>query len=255
MGMTWYFALSESSIERDEHDWRGLIRVAVASAHRNTRLQPTLVYDGQPGEFTAELENLGVRIIYHQVSFFDDLARHADAIGDPWWLSIAAGAFLRTEIPLLHASTDSVLYTDCDVMFTKDSGILQCGKAPSAVVPEHTNRIIGKNGDMNSGVMVMNIGSLRSSLPEFKTYIRANLANFVSFDQSAYQQFYAGQWKKLKPELNWRPYWGFSEKARIVHWHGPKPPFVRRVQQGTEIPSLHDARRIYQRASRSYAGY
>jgi hypothetical protein len=232
MGMSWYFALSESSIERDEHDWRGLIRVAVTSAYRNTRLRPTLVYDGQPGEFTAELANAGVRIIYHRVSFFDDLARHADAIGQPWWLSIASGAFLRTEIPLLHSGTDAVLYTDCDVVFTQDPGTLACGKAPFAVVPEHANRIIGKNLDMNSGVMVMNIGSLRSSFPAFKTYIKANLANFVSFDQSAYQQFYAGQWKRLKPEFNWRPYWGFSEKARIVHWHGPKPPFVRRVQQG-----------------------
>jgi len=50
MRMSWYFALSESSIERDEHDWRGLIRVAVKSAHTNTRLQPIFVYDGQPGE-------------------------------------------------------------------------------------------------------------------------------------------------------------------------------------------------------------
>src|SRR5580704_16037129 len=140
MGMSWYFALSESSIERDEHDWRGLIRVAVTSAYRNTRLRPTLVYDGQPGEFTAELANAGVRIIYHRVSFFDDLARHADAIGQPWWLSIASGAFLRTEIPLLHSGTDAVLYTDCDVMFTKDPGNLDCGRAPFAVVPEQTQR-------------------------------------------------------------------------------------------------------------------
>jgi glycosyltransferase involved in cell wall biosynthesis len=255
MGMSWYFALSESSIERDEHDWRGLIRVAVTSAYRNTRLRPTLVYDGQPGEFTAELANAGVRIIYHRVSFFDDLARHADAIGQPWWLSIASGAFLRTEIPLLHSGTDAVLYTDCDVVFTQDPGTLACGKAPFAVVPEHANRIIGKNLDMNSGVMVMNIGSLRSSLPAFKTYIKANLANFVSFDQSAYQQFYAGQWKRLKAELNWRPYWGFSEKARIVHWHGPKPPFVRRVQQGTDVPGYDIWRGLYDRAPDSYARY
>ena len=92
MGMSWYFALSESSIGRDEHDWPGLIRVAVTSARRHTQLQPILVYDGQPGEFTAELENIGVRIVYHRVSFFDDLVRHADAIGAPWWLEIASGA-------------------------------------------------------------------------------------------------------------------------------------------------------------------
>ena len=255
MGMSWYFALSESSIERDEHDWRGLIRVAVTSAYRNTRLRPILVYDGQPGEFTAELANAGVRIIYHRVSFFDDLARHADAIGQPWWLSIASGAFLRTEIPLLHSGTDAVLYTDCDVMFTKDPGNLDCGRAPFAVVPEQTPRGRRKTADMNSGVMVMNIGSLRASFAEFKAYITANLATFVSFDQSAYQQFYAGRWRRLKPELNWRPYWGFSEKARIVHWHGPKPPFVRRVRQGSDIPGYDIWRGLYDRAPDSYARY
>src|SRR5207247_1992658 len=163
--------------------WRGLIRVAVKSAYSNTRLQPTLVYDGQPGDFTTELENMGVAIVYHRVSFFDDLVRHAEAIDDPSWLNIASGAFLRTEIPLLHSGSNTVLYTDCDVMFTKDPGILQCGTAPFAVVPGHANRIIGRRSDMNSGVMVMNIGSLRSSFPEFKRYIKTNLAQFVSFDQ------------------------------------------------------------------------
>ncbi len=255
MRMSWYFALSESSIERDEHDWRGLIRVAVKSAHTNTRLQPILVYDGEPGEFTAELEDMGVRIVYHRVSFFDDLARHADALGQPWWLGIASGAFLRTEIPLLHGDDNPVLYTDCDVMFTQDPGNLKCGRAPFAVVPEHSNRGRRETEDMNSGVMVMNIGSLRSSFPEFRTYIRNNLGNFVSFDQTAYQQFYAGQWKTLKPELNWRPYWGFSEKARIVHWHGPKPPFVRRVQQGTDVPGYDIWRGLYDRTPDSYARY
>jgi glycosyltransferase involved in cell wall biosynthesis len=255
MGMSWYFALSESSIERDEHDWRGLIRVAVKSAHRHTQLQPILLYDGQPGEFTADLENLGVRIVYHRVSFFDDLARHAEALGQPWWLSIASGAFLRTEIPLLHGDTRPVLYTDCDVMFTRDPGILQCGRAPFAVVPEHTKRVRGKTEDMNSGVMIMNIESLQSSFPEFRTFIKNNLGRFVSFDQSAYQKFYAGQWKTLKPELNWRPYWGFNKKARIVHWHGPKPPFVRRVQQGTEVPGYDIWRGLYDRAPDSYARY
>ena len=163
MGMSWYFALSESSIERGEHDWRGLIRVAVKSAYSNTRLQPTLVYDGQPGEFTAELENIGVKVIYHRVSFFDDLVEHAKVIADPWWLNIASGAFLRTEIPLLHSGSNTVLYTDCEVMFTKDPGILQCGTAPFAVVPEHANRIIGRRSCSVWTHMTRSFGACPSS--------------------------------------------------------------------------------------------
>jgi hypothetical protein len=265
MSMTWYFAISESSIDRGEHDWRGLIRAAVKSAYRNTRLRPTLLYDGEPSEFTAELENTGVRIIQHGVSFFDELARHSDAIGDPWWLKIASGTFLRTEIPILRSGPDMILYTDCDVMFMRDPGVLDCGKAPFAVVPEYDNEVVivpkydegvvGGYTNINSGVMVMNVSALRDSFTKFREFIRYNLDKFEIFDQSAYQQFYAGQWKELEPEFNWRPYWGFNDMARIVHWHGPKPPFVRRLQQGTDVRGYDVWRGDYDRAPGSYAKY
>ncbi len=256
MEMTWYFALSESTIDREEHDWRGLMRVAVKSAYSKTRLRPTLIYDGQPSKFTAELQNMGVKIIHHRVSFYDELAEYAVASGQQWWVTVASGAFLRTEIPLLHPNDDPVLYTDCDVMFMQDVTNLNCSDLPFAIVPEYVDGVVGDYIDINSGVMVMNIASLRRTFVDFRTYIRNNLDKCVLFDQSAYRQFYAGQWGKLEPELNWRPYWGFNNAARVVHWHGPKPPFVRRLLQGTGVPEGYDLWRVlYDKDPESYGRY
>jgi hypothetical protein len=29
--------------------------------------------------------------------------------------------------------------------------------------------------------------------------------------------------------MNWKPYWGASDAAQIVHFHGPKPGAVKKV--------------------------
>jgi hypothetical protein len=48
-----------------------------------------------------------------------------------------------------------------------------------------------------------------------------------SWDQAAYRRFYRDSngplWDRLLPELNWKPYWGESPHAKIIHFHGPKP--------------------------------
>ena len=48
-----------------------------------------------------------------------------------------------------------------------------------------------------------------------------------SWDEAAYRWFYRESngplWDRLRPELNWKPYWGENAQARIVHFHGPKP--------------------------------
>ena len=48
-----------------------------------------------------------------------------------------------------------------------------------------------------------------------------------SWDEAAYRWFYRDDngplWDRLRPELNWKPYWGESAQAKIIHFHGPKP--------------------------------
>jgi len=249
--VNWYFAISAASLDRADHDWRGLIASAIASAKQRTRLKPHMLYDGEPSAFTDDIRALGVTVIHHRVSFYDELVAFSLARRYPDWLSIAAGAFLRTEIPLIEHDEDYVLYTDCDVMFLRDVPRLQCRSAPFAVAPE-TNPLTRRN--INSGVMVMNLPALRRDWPQFRQFMIDNFEDLISFDQTAYEKFYAKRWRRLSPSYNWRPYWGYYPWAHVVHWHGPKPTLVRRLLNGDTTPvEIWD--RFFRRAPRSYARY
>jgi len=92
---------------------------------------------------------------------------------------------------------------------------------------------------MNSGVMWMNRAGLREVASEFRESVRAHLRDLqgTAWDQGAHIRFFGGEkfrWNKLRPELNWKPYWGTNDKAKIIHFHGPKPyqrPFIDQITQ------------------------
>jgi hypothetical protein len=248
----WYFSLSEASIERKDHGWRGLTRVAVASALRNTSLQPYMLYDGQESDFTAELRAMGVTVIFHRVSFYDRLVeiaptRTADYLG------IALGVFPRVEIPWLELEDDVVLFTDCDVMFLGDlhlEGVPEFfAAAPQMSQTDYEN-------DMNAGVMVMNVPALRADLPRFINFITDHLGDgWPGCDQENYRRFYNGRWDRLDLTLNWKPYWGDNSAARIVHWHGPKPPLVRRMLADPALQTVTDWKMLFERNAGSYESF
>lgn len=225
----WFFALSEASLAHPDHDWVALIRAAVASALDRTTLRPHFVYDGVESDFTAELRNMGVTVIHHRVTFYDTIAARRAELGpsvDPIYLAIAAGAFLRVEIPLLEHEDEFVLYTDCDTMFLRNPPVQDYRPAYFSCAPQ---RNPADAADMNSGVMVMNLPALRRDLPDFTRFIGTHLNSFTAFDQDAYSRYYTGRFDPLPPRLNWKPYWGFNPNAEIVHFHGPKPAALRRM--------------------------
>ena len=120
--MKWFFALSEASLS-DDNLYANCIRVAVLSAKKNTSLIPFFLYDGSENGFIEEMRNLGVNIIYHRTSLYNEIvSANPD---DRLFIRIATGAFLRIDIPIIEKNDEFVLYTDCDVMFLKDriSGI------------------------------------------------------------------------------------------------------------------------------------
>merc|ERR1712014_250638 len=84
----------------------------------------------------------------------------------------------------------------------------------------------------NAGVMLLNVDAMRRSQQEFLdwTFSEANIKKGLFFeeygplDQGAYNAFYQGRFDvHLSPTFNWKPYWGFSSRAKVVHFHGPKP--------------------------------
>jgi lipopolysaccharide biosynthesis glycosyltransferase len=220
--LRWFLALRENPLSLEYH--AQLVRVAVYSAQKNTHLIPHFLYDGGENHLTEWLESQGVAIIRCRTRLDDALQQ----LDDEMARDIARGAFLRLEIPRVmreHAWEDPfVFYTDCDVLFLKEvvSELLSIRPTKFAVAPQ-----TGRNDfvKMNAGVMLMNIRGMSEDEDEFVDYCRANMLKLreSAWDQGAYREFYAGKWDKLPPEFNWKPYWGDSSKARIVHFHGPKP--------------------------------
>lgn len=232
--MKWYFALSAASFASGQHDWASLIRVSLRTALANTTLRPHLLWDGPEHEFLDEMRALGVTVLFHRVSFYQDLAEHRKE--DRHGLAIAAGCFLRTEIPLLEKEDEFVLYTDSDVMFLKDPVPALRERRPDFFAS--STEFTFEDG-LNSGVMLINVWRMREDYPAFRDFIRSNLS--LGLDQTMFRKFYEGRWEKLPPAFNWKPYWGADENAVILHWHGIKPVVVKRLfadPAATTSPSL-----------------
>jgi len=228
--MDWFCALTEDS--RKFQEYSEMVMVAVYTARKFTSLRPHLIYDGNENKFTDWLDRHGVKIIRHRSIFREELAKLGEREKNPRIEAAVSGAFLRVELPRLvpqFSSSDIVLYTDCDVMF-RDEVEPQLRKVDCeyfAVAPHARD---SHDDIINSGVMLMNLGSLGKTADEFFQFIFENLDELKkeAWDQGAYWRFYrdtAGRplWNRLPLELNWRPYWGDETGARIIHFHGPKP--------------------------------
>ena len=206
-----------------------MAKAAVRSAFSNApSLHPHLLYDGAPNAFTAWMESHGVPVIPCRSSLYEDLALQAERHHNHNILQVGAGAFMRVELPKLSAlgiiPAPQILYTDCDVLFLDD--VPELGTAitePFAAAPEEN---AADDVHVNTGVMVMNLPESYVRDEPFKRYCRANLESLLhrSWDQGAYQEFYAREWARLDPVYNWKPYWSHDySTAKIVHFHGPKP--------------------------------
>lgn len=247
--MKWYFAVNEQTLNHFDHDFPGLMLSAVASARINTSLRPHLLYDGEPNETTAALQGLGVTIVPHRITYYDQLDQ---ARSPSYNLLIAAGAFLRSEIPRLEKDDEFVLYTDCDVMFRRQPEFLSMRPAYFASAPESKQ---GDYDDLNTGVMLMNVPKLRESLDDFLHYIVTRFETFVAYDQCAYKQYYYGKYELLEPEANWKPYWGWSDTADVIHFHGPKPAAIRKIVDDPAYPMSKHWLRLYEQDPAAYLRY
>jgi hypothetical protein len=215
--MNWYFAISESSLDRPGHDWRNMIRVAVHSAMNNTQLVPHMIFDGPENDLTRELSLLGVKVIFHRVSIYDSLMKYGKNIPD--YLPIASGAFLRFDIPFIEMTAKYVLYTDCDVLFLTNPDFGNAAEPLffAATAQAARDPLV----DMNSGVMLINVEAMRAISSELISFTKKNL--HLGLDQEILREYSHGKYTPMDLVLNWKPYWGVNPAAQIIHFHGPKP--------------------------------
>lgn len=246
--MKWFFALNEGGNEFS--NYADMAKVAVHTALEHTRLEPYFIYDGEENDLTAWMRNREVTIIRKRTFLYDALKEVAAQKGWEGYLNIGAGTFLRLEIPQIAEEyrfpDNFVLYTDLDVMFKGEVCDYLETLRPRyfAVAPEAFKT---DYYGINAGVMLMNVEGMRKKDPAFRQYIKENLSMLVdnSFDQAAYRLFFqrnrvarkliGHRWTKLKIEYNWKPYWGTSPDARIIHFHGPKP-YQAEVLLSDEVP-------------------
>lgn len=223
----WYFTINETGVPLYEE----MIKSAVLSAKKNTDLIPYCIYYGEDVALLDWMRGMGVNVIRHKSSIYEAISLADDT--DKWNKKTAEGAYLRIDIPILEKDDDFVLYTDCDVIFIKN--IVDYGQVPDyfSAAPE-----FGKNswGYCNTGVLVMNIKALRESHKEFSDFCKNNLTKIPEmgvgfYDQAAFNIFYKNKWTKLRLEMNWKPYWGYSSEAEIIHFHGPKPSHIKKIME------------------------
>jgi hypothetical protein len=257
----WFFAYNgEHASFFDAH-----IEIMLRSAREHTSLQPHLLYHGNRDHPVLSLmERYGVTVIHHTASVLPDLERIKAKFPD-YAIKLASGTFLRIDVPLivqrLGYTDEFVFYTDVDVVFQHDLPPVASEPflrpAYFSCAPERYQA--GTN--MNAGVMVMNVNSLAADHGPFKDFITAGdtlyheLFEQGPFDQQAYRLYYEGRWDRLPPEYNWKPYWGFNEDARIVHFHGPKIPQVQRALRGEQSHMSNDVEDLYKGDPGSYERY
>ncbi len=249
--MKWYFAVSEASMARTDHDWEGLLKAAVNSARQNTQLEPHLLYDGEPSALTRELEGRGVRVITHRVRLYPDLATYAAQNSlEPMWLPVAAAAFLRFDIPIIEQEDDLVLYTDVDVLFLSQPNFFRT-KPP--LLFGASTQSTERYDDMNSGVLLLNVPAMRSDHGALCTFAAANLG--LGLDQEILRVHYRDRYDLLDRSLNWKPYWGPNPSAQIVHFHGPKPAAVRPFVLDGTLPGYEEWRKLLLHGPEGYRSY
>jgi hypothetical protein len=224
--MKWYFAINEAGATGG----LGLhARLAVISARRVGGLSPHLLYMGARNAFTAWMEAQGVTVIDTAPTFLPAIEQAAQVGRHP---AHFVGHWLRTRICLLEPSDAFVLYTDCDVIFRRCPDLAQLRPAFIACAPEFRP---DNWKYFNSGVMLMNVAALRREYAAFERYVIDALgsperAHFD--DQVAYNQYFETRWTHADPALNWKPYWGFHDRAVITHYHGPKLEGMRIILNG-----------------------
>lgn len=219
--MFWFTALNEPFPEFKErnNNYREMLKVALLSAKKNVPgLKPVHIYNGREEAFHDELRALGCEVVFHRLSFEDAVMAQPER--SQLWKDTARGAFLRLDIPSLFPALDEALYTDVDVMFLKDPTHFRLKTQTLALAPEFD---IENFDAVNTGSMLFHCRGVRNLFKEIIDFSIANLAQVPDYDQGAIRLYLKGEWDKLSPFMNWKPYWGEEVQAVVLHFHGPKP--------------------------------
>lgn len=249
--MKWYFCTNGTGA----HRYKTCIMAAVESCRNRTILQPVYVcHDADrslPPDLVAFLTRHDVPLIRRRPLVLDHLAAFAGTV-EGFHLDVAAGAYLRFDVPFLESDDDFVLYTDCDILFLDAIDLDFCRPQFFACAPEFE---VDNWTYCNTGVMVMNVEAMRRTSADLCQLSAARLRAgiFKAYDQGDLNAFYHHAWDRLSPHYNWKPYWGLDPAAKILHFHGLKPDHIRMKLRGEALFPILEG--LYARNPRAYSAY
>lgn len=257
--MKCYICLTDSIATRK--DYLDLLKVTLISARKNTSLQLTCLYDGKANDPVYNLlKEYNVEIIFHQLPYKQELM---DIYPREWMLKDLGkeidynrifGTFMRMEIPVIEKTEKYVLYSDIDVIFNSDISLDDLPKpAYLAAAPEY-GRDIEKMEYFNAGVLLMNIQGMKVKREEFVRKLKNKERNASGlFDQGYLNELCFKDMELLPIELNWKPYWGINNSAKLIHFHGMKPS--SNLDEAGFLTDDTFFRRIFEENKDGFAGY
>lgn len=231
--MKCYFACNDGVGKRPEY--RDMLEVSLKTARRNTTLDLYCIYSGSPkDEAVSLMEHYGVRVIFHTISFEDELMElytpefMLQRLGRVEARDGVLGTFTRMDLPLIEAEDEFVLFCDIDVMFLRDireedlPRPLFCAAGPE--IRQDFDVAMRGHRFFNAGVMYLNVPGMREKYVQFRSMLRRKeLSKIECFDQGYLNHICEKDFDELPLEYNWKPYWGVSQEAKIVHFHSVKP--------------------------------
>jgi hypothetical protein len=176
----------------------------------------------------------------------------ASCVNTTGGVDVFSGHWLRCDIPLIETEAEFVLYTDIDVMFRKSVDMSGVRPSTVACAPEHRQDDFSY---FNSGVMVMNLPAMRETRGKLIQTLGERVKGIEPHNDQGILNAVYRDWARLPNAWNWKPYWGFSDDAAIVHFHGPKPGSVRRMMTGDLAPFPAAYSGIFRRCPQGYAAY
>ena len=221
--MKCYFAVTAPDSEKNVYV--SLLEVALKSARLNTTLDLYVLYDG-PREHKCYqiLKEYNVNIIEHKFSHTAEIAKlfTTDFVGRPLKVNQITCTFMRLDVPFIEQEDEYVLYSDFDVVFTKDINVEELPK-PKYLAASSEFTMERKMAEyFNAGVMVFNVKNMREKCKLiFKDLEEGKVIN--GFDQGYLNEHCKEDYEWLDIKFNWKPYWGINHDASIVHYHGMKP--------------------------------
>ncbi|MDB5022863.1 MAG: hypothetical protein JWP78_618 [Mucilaginibacter sp.] len=217
------------AISGENNEYFDLIKTLVHSAKKNTNLDLYCIYNGLGFNSLDWLTKQSVSTLNWEISFLNDFQDKYDGLTDR---NICKGMYLCTELPLVlqyyNILDEYILYVDVDTIFC---GPIELGDIRPEYLSCTPDWALEDWSRYGTGVILMNVKNMLNKQTEFHEHLKSHNYNFEHMrmgpcDQGAWNSFFHKYIERLDPLYDWKPWWGINDKAKIIHFAGPKPAFI-----------------------------